>query len=358
MKIDYLKQVATNILNQEIKENNIDVNYKVLSGNEFDKYRKKFNIKRSDNNSFYDEECNTIFIVIGNDVNLDDRDFFDLIFECFHEIRHAVQKNFIKNSYEGFFYFIDDINSYNSFDYNNISHDGYFFEIDAEIYSVNKIRGYLKEKFPEKYKNFIEEINLIEEIRNLEYLLYNTTSRFNIFMSKFKYNLRIGRIKWKKEEDDDIVIPSLFNVFLNCDGSFKTISEIINNEKFNDIDNRIVYAVVSSKMFLDTVDYSNLSSFELSFLEGVLNYSNGLNNKQIILKKELFNKRRKLYIYRMNNEDSLFGKLYLTDRLNLDILLYNIRFNDFYKKDSNFFRNIALKKINNLIIKNDQMAKK
>lgn len=352
MKVDKLKELARSILDQEIKDNKLNVNYEVLTPSELDRYREKYNLKKSDNDSFYDEKNNTIFLVVDDYVDKVEEAIFDVSFECFHEIRHVIQKSFNKNSYEGFFYFIDEVNSNNYFDYDVISHSGYSFEIGANLYGIKKTKEYMENYYPSLYDKYKEEIDLTLRMCESEYLVYNASSRFNIFMSQLKRNMKANRVRWNDQEkvnNNDKIIPDIFKIFINLDGSLKSFDEIIKDENFSKMDKRIVYAIISSESFLNRIDINKLSSFELSLLNNALNYTKQLNEKQIRWRKELFENEKHLYNYRIKNDDSILGKIILIKKLYTNILLYNIRFNNFYKKDREFFRNIALKKVEKTI---------
>ena len=342
MKLEKLKEVAHNILTEEIKNNKLDVYFKVLTIEELDKFRKLYEINKNANDCFYSEKENTIVIVINEKEDLDLENLYDLVSACFHEIRHVIQKSFPQNSYEGFFNTIDYINSFNYFDYDKISHDGYSFEIGANLYSIKKTKEYLKNNQPEAFNKYNEEIDIIEQIYKCEYLLYNAPSRFNIFMSNFKKHLKMGLIRWsnqKKQGNQDIIIPDILEIFLNYDGTFKPINQIINHENFNKIDKRIIYSIFSSKAFLKSININKISKYELLLVEEALNYTKLLNQKQLVWRKDLLENRKKLHNYRIKNKNAHSGNLYR------DLLLYGIRFNNFYKKDSEFFRKIVLKRI-------------
>ena len=355
MKIDYLNEVATNILNEEIKENNLDTTFYVLTLQEFDKYREIYGYDENEKDSFYDESNNIVYIILDDIYKNKTTDLFNLIMSCYHEIRHVIQTKFAKTTYEGFLNFIDNVNSKNNFDY-DISHNGYSFEIGANLYGIGKTKEYMLNNFPSEYELAFEKIKWIEKICKSEYLVFNASSRFNMFIINLKKYMKQGLVRWKeqpKKVDHDLIILDEFSLFLNYDGTLKNINEITSNKNFKKFDKKIIYAIFSSNSFLDSININRLSLSELALVEKSINYTSLLNQKQVKWRKELFDSKKNLYNYRMNNENVLSEKIILTKKLYLDLLLFNIRFNNFYKKDSEFFRNIILKKINNFIIKNN-----
>ena len=274
------KNIADKIITKELEEYNLDIKFFPITyvtyykgiifnvkGNLKTKIKYclvKNNVAGTNTNVFgYD----SIIIFIDSFDKYDDlsRQVVELVFTCYHEVRHSVQKHFDKHSYDSFLNNIDRVYKeyIDSTDY-NINHDNYSFEIGANLYAINKTKQFLKENDEKLYN---EQKKLLDEKESKylkNYLMYNPQKRINEVL-KF--------IKQTKQLD---LIP-IINCFMNDDGSFKKISEMINKEN---IDKEIIYNIITSPVFLDELDKSELTKDEYLLLLDALDYISIITKNQ------------------------------------------------------------------------------
>ena len=111
--------------------------------------------------------------------------------------------------------------------------------------------------------------------------MYDASNPVDMFLkcskiiSKIKQATSISKLGFEKIEKS----PAL-DIFLNEDSSFKNIKEIMNNEKFYEIDKRIIYAFFSSQTFLESIDFDNVEVEELSIVKKALEYTNNIYKNQ------------------------------------------------------------------------------
>lgn len=136
-------------------------------------------------------------------------------------------------------------------------------------------------------------------------------------------------------------IKPIFEIFFDGNVKFKNISEIINNEKFKNLDKKIIYAIFSSKSFLSNINISNLSEEELNIISESLAYTCDNDLKQIKLSEQLTNLKIKLYLLLFKKNSNIIGKV-----ANLNKTVYNSfapdTFNNFFKNPNYDFRQMYL----------------
>ena len=193
---------------------------------------------------------------------------------CYHEIRHSIQEDFEPFSFNKFACDIDRLIAYYDSTLYAKRHDSFFFEIDANSYSIKKAKEYLEKKFPDIYNT--EKIQ--KEIEDYDDYCLTNFILFDIGNSIEKTISLLKKHNISKEEKDDI--SPVLNIFLNDDNSFKSIKEIISNKCFKNIDERIICAFFSSKAFLESIDFNNLNYYELEILNESLKYTIDLYVRQ------------------------------------------------------------------------------
>lgn len=367
MKIKELKKLVNEIVSQEIDAYDLKVQICAVLSSEYygvNTLRKKTPIDKLINlldfypiNNFYDEKNNKIVIFLDNYLEeiTEEKQIFRIIFSCFHEARHVEQPYFSSFSYEFFLNFIDEVYMKKNFDYNFIGHDSYSFEIGANLYSIRKTIDYLKKFFPKEFLKIKDELEMIEYKYYLEYLVYDAPSRFDFFVKYLEKYRNNKIVKWDDKYgkfDDDLILISILKIFINDDGSFKKIREVLNNERFNKIDKRIIYTIYSSESILTQIDINSLDISELQLLLDALNYATDLDTKQIKWLDELYKQELELYKYQVSQEKSLIQKYSLSiDYLESEIKR-NIRFGIYHKNEQRFYRQLMKRQIE------DQLEKK
>ena len=137
----------------------------------------------------------------------------------------------------------------------------------------------------EKDKGIIE---LIEKRYMDDYLLYNPSYTIDRVLPW----IRISSVFSKNDENIKSISPVL-GIFLNGDGSFKRPSEVMSNEKYQELDKRIVYAMFSSLSFLKELKYMNDLSFEeISIVMDAMDYTNDLCMMQMKFYDEVVEYRK------------------------------------------------------------------
>lgn len=216
------------------------------------------------------------------------RGLFQVLKTSYHEIRHSVQLTFNKYSYERF---LRDVEAFfikcdlgRDYKYN---HDSYSFEIGANLYGTRMAKEYLMNNYPLIYEKDKGIIELIEKRYMDDYLMYNSSYTVDRVLPW----IRIIGVFSKNDENIKSISPVL-SIFLNGDGSFKRPSEVMNDEKYQGLDKRIVYAMLSSLSFLKELKYMNDLSFEeISIVNEAMNYTNDLCMMQMKFYNEVVEQR-------------------------------------------------------------------
>lgn len=192
----------------------------------------------------------------------------------FHELRHLIQKN-EQNPYS-FINFVSLIENNLKSEYYSELYNKFYLEIDADLYGIRKSEEYVKDYMPkllassQKYLNFYKEIYI--ERQNDYYLNIKDEEKnmFDIF-----YKNIIGEEPIEGCELGIIRKNKALAVFLNYDGSFKCINDIILNPDFNNLDNRIIFLVCNSNIFRKSLQ--NLTEEENNFIIALDELKNKIN---------------------------------------------------------------------------------
>ena len=202
---------------------------------------------------------------------------------CYHEARHSVQKTFDRYSYESF---LRDIEQFYRRTGGNIDykkhHDSYSFEIGANLYGIRMASEYLKKYNLEVYEKFKDKIDRVEQQYEEDYKMYNASYTIDRVLPIIKVASAFGDNKIVKHDfikDTSLVL----GIFLNGDGSFKKPSEVMNDERYQDLDKRIVYAMFSSLTFLKDLEHmNNLTPDEISIVNEAIDYTSELCRRQMV----------------------------------------------------------------------------
>ena len=216
------------------------------------------------------------------------KSFFDLVVNSYHEARHINQDFLDKYSYEGALIDMENYVSSNRKILGYImEHDSYFVDIDARMYSLSKAVDYIKSKYPKIYEKSKEYINRLSREYNFHFLTFDIVSVVEnaIQVRKKRYksvsSMINNPILFEMYLSEPV--PAIFNLFLNVNGTFKSISQIISNCRKHNIDDRIIKAFLSSKYFLESVDISSLSNDDLSIVIDSLDYISSYYQDQLIM---------------------------------------------------------------------------
>lgn len=218
-----------------------------------------------------------IFLKSQNKIQEANKNLYKTLYVCYHEIRHAIQINYDKYSYNGFLYDMDYfLQEQSSTDYHT-EHSEYSYEIGANLYGATKAKEYIQKHYPDLYEQEKEYIEKFEQKQKFYYITYDASDTIERMLDAIKKQLKNNNTKEIQNMDK---ISPVLELFLNSDMSFKSINEIIKNEKFKSLDKRIVYAFISSKSFLENINIEELSDEELNLLSESLQYTRTLYENQ------------------------------------------------------------------------------
>lgn len=207
---------------------------------------------------------------------------------CYHEARHSAQQQFDRYSYARFLLDIEcffmKINACRHYKRN---HDEYSFEIGANLYSTRMAREYLKSNYPLIYEREKERINEREEHFLIDYKLYDAFYFIDKVIPSIKNSRQFYEDESTKRNFINAISPVL-SIFLKDSGSFKRPNEVINNDKYQELDKRIWYIMFSSLSFLDDLEmFGDLSQEEVNVINEAIEYSIKLCWMQLIYYERL-----------------------------------------------------------------------
>ncbi len=187
----------------------------------------------------------------------------DLIRTTYHEFRHCLQmEKMNKADFSDVEYFIFTMEDYvlNS-DYEDYkeNHDEYLIESDADIYAINKVRDFMKKNpgLYEKNRFYIDSLQKRHEINMKNFDFQHLFSIFNKIMQYKGYEFKEPWIR----------------VFYDKNWNFRKLDELLNNEDFHNINLEFRYMFISSREFIESIDYNTLSEKGREFLNEAINYS-------------------------------------------------------------------------------------
>ena len=177
-------------------------------------------------------------------------------------------------------------------------HDNFYFEITADLYSLEKTEEYLK-KYPNIYNKLKNKLEYEKLLSIINYTNYDIQLFFNYLFKMIIKNEK----KLYKEKEMLIEILELIDILCNKEYKFKTINELSQNENWTQFEEELQNIILSSKCYLDNINISNLSQEELKVLLKALKYSyltelNRYNkNKEI---KVILRKQKKKLFFQKN----------------------------------------------------------
>lgn len=277
-----LKKLAYGIIKATLEENGLDVNVYPVRYITYCKgimfatkgsFKKKLEVCLSrrkilgTHTQIFDESI-IIFIDKFSKMKNADQKIINLIFTSYHEVRHVIQEHFDEYNYDKFLkemelvYRLDDSNS----DYDK-NHDEYSSEIGANLYAIGKTKNFLNQYAKDIYNRRYDYLDSLEEKYINDYLTYNSLKKVNDSLCVIQKTKNIDSVP-------------VLKYFMNEDGTFKHIKEIINNKDFDKIDKRIVYSILSSNPYMIYILKEELENEEKEILLKALNYQETLITNQ------------------------------------------------------------------------------
>lgn len=263
VKTKYIKELINKIVDDECVKRGLDrEKLNLFSITTVEYYINKFKNRKFKLNGtvysgspfncggFFSRKGNNLVVFINNGFKV--KRMVDLIFVTYHELEHYADKitdNNLSNTIV-FGMYMDQWISHFDDEYYKLNYDQNMDEIMANKLGIMDTRNYI-------YNN---QIDGIDKLRDIEYLdckalLYQfDDDTYNYYQTFEKY------LKLYREHKDEINLPKFFQKFLNEDGTFKTISEIVNNNLYLEDP---IYIVLASDTFRNEVDLSSLSNNDL-----------------------------------------------------------------------------------------------
>ena len=288
--IKEMKEIIYGIIEEEKRNYHINISASPITIVEYYKtntFQKKIKLKKPINNlvqlmnpinnmGWYNDRDQNIFIILNHYQEKSKiTTLVDLISTGYHESRHRFQDKAITwtDEYEFFLIKIEQIilhTSLGCYYYKN-NHDSFMLEIDANIDSINKTKKYLK-KYPDIYKEIQEYLEEKSQQYQYDYFNYNPQKKIEILDIVMKE--QPGTILNK--------YPTL-GMFYHLDGTFKSISAILDNKELDSLDPRIINLVLSSKTFVEQIDLEKLSIKEKNYMINILSdiYQKEIKRQQI-----------------------------------------------------------------------------
>lgn len=205
----------------------------------------------------------------------------------YHELKHYKQHMMSKNSkdvnLDKVRYDMEAFIMQNDYEHYETNYYGYYFEMEAELYALNKSLKYLQE-------NGLLSDNLRWQYEKEKEVILFIMCNFNIQI----YLKKIHEIM----QTDFIEIQSWLFIFYNKDGTFKKIEEILDLINLYDVGEDVFNIFFTSEAFLASADFSSLTSEQQNVISKALQssyeleierYKNNFNflKKGIIIQKML-----------------------------------------------------------------------
>lgn len=193
----------------------------------------------------------------------------ELITTIYHEIGHSHQR--IKK--DNYSYFermtITSIEEYvknkNEAHYGK-NHDDYLSEIDADIYGITKSEQFLK-----RNNLFESEKEYIKELKTKHYLRKKNYNFDKIFEEFYRLYQKVvnhgGKIK------NNLPLETFIDIFFEKDtANFKNIIDICRNKNFDTLDKEMFCRVLTSRPFIEQLNFKELTRDEISFMIEIIKY--------------------------------------------------------------------------------------
>ena len=213
------------------------------------------------------------------------------------------------------------------------------YEIGANLYSVFKAKEYLKNKYPEYYEQQKEEIHQLEQRYYHDYMTYDASDTVERMFQIIKSKMRIHKATKIKSMDK---ISPILEMFFDENFSYKSIHEIIKHEKFSTLDKRIIYAVLSSKSFLENLTLSNLTEEELNLLSEALQYTNSMYQNQLKSIERVSKTNRITLIEYLKSQKTLVQKISYIDTCCTRLIRNKLKFSRNERKKKEHIKTIPV----------------
>lgn len=205
------------------------------------------------------------------DVNLC---LFDLLFVCYHEMRHLYQDyTFPIDTLDGYLKYIE----YNIriFDFNedyNHNHDKYSSEIGANLYGIHKAKEAFLKNYPDQFEKIKDTYKDLENKFIVDYFSYDPMDTINRYVLVMQ--LRYKESQSVLSRNKKFALPNkITEIFLRDDYTCKSLIEVIQHPNFSFIEKKLIYSFITSDVFLKSISFEQLSDKEKELLNEAISYA-------------------------------------------------------------------------------------
>ena len=301
LEIKEMKQLAKQIIQEELKDKNIICDVFPLTFLEY--YcdflpHQKYHLMKSVSFATVPfsstlafcqpkEKYIVIFLSKVNQLKKIEPKIFNLVFLCYHEVRHLEQDWVPIENFYGFLHEIEATiaKSYLAYDY-YLNHDQYSYEIGANLYAVKKTEEYLKKNYPNIYLEHQLELQEKKERYEYDYFSYNPMDTFDRYVEVSRRIYHEAMFSLNKNKS----IPKrnrVDEIFFTPDYQYKSLAEIRTNQAFCQLEKEIIYTILTSSTFLSSLDFDTLDKDDTELLYQALEYAYWFyHNQQVSLEKK------------------------------------------------------------------------
>lgn len=279
MTLEQKEAIINSIMMNEIKDNNLDINFysctriqyfnssflrRIINNNNASTKLKLMKILAPLNSSgfFYsqDEERDIIiFLDKLSTIPGFSLPISRLLKNTYHELYHALQHKELNTPQENISFDLFaskcDIflcscqdSDFLKYYFSQETHDSQMFEILANLYGAKKTEEYLLGNNIPLTTKEIEQFNKQKEKYQQQYQNYDLTSRLNIILENYK--------KCIESKNFD---KSIFELFVNDDGTLKDLNSVFSNEMVLNLDPRILIAFLKTDLIKNNIAQAELS---------------------------------------------------------------------------------------------------
>ena len=305
LDIQDLRKIIYQTIEQELQKNHLECDIlpvttleflkMILFSKDYDWFEKIFYFTFPFNsNGFCHSSHQEIVIFLNRFMQIKDANLclFDLLFVCYHEMRHLYQDyTFPIDTLEGYLKYIEynirifDLND----DYNN-NHDKYSSEIGANLYGIHKAKEAFLKKYPDQFDKIKDIYNNLENKFIVDYFSYDPMDTINRYVLMMQ--LRYKETQSIFSRDKSFNLPnSVTEIFLRDDYTCKSLIEVIQHPNFSFIEKKLIYSFITSDVFLKSISLEELSAEERILFNEAISYAKTFyqNQKNTLIKYNSYN---------------------------------------------------------------------
>lgn len=317
MDLDTIRNICNDVIDLENKKYNLNINiYPVTFIEYFNNYLLKEKVslvkKVSDlgiafipDIGGFNDHNNNIVIFIKNIIkSKKNKDTLLYILEsCYHEVRHTLQDELEFPEYHKFIRNVErNLRTMKNESYYMIHHDRFSTEIDANIYGIENSIKYIKDNYPDIYFKNRKKYKRYEKKYYFDYYMYDSSEVVDLYLKTSK------------------------NPIYKFMGN-KSYNELIVDNEFNSLDDKIKKIILSTDYVLKTADINYMDLNEKEFLNKLFKSSFDKYNSQLkilekyreenLIKEKVYLKEKKRILKNINNKNEIYD--YVMNNKNINI---------------------------------------